>query len=40
MWICHAEPWDRDRVQSLVQGSRIAEGEIILKLPFLDHQIM
>jgi len=32
MWICHPEPWDRERVQSLVQHSRIAEGEIILNI--------
>jgi len=32
MWICHPEPWDGERVQSLVQHSRIAKGEIILKI--------
>jgi hypothetical protein len=32
MWIYHSEPWDRERVQNLVQHSRIAEGEIILKI--------
>jgi len=33
MWICHPGPWDGKRVQSLVQHSRIAEEEIILKIP-------
>jgi hypothetical protein len=32
MWICHPEPWDGERVQSLVEHSRIAKGEIILKI--------
>jgi hypothetical protein len=32
MWICHPKLWDRERVQRLVQESKIAEGEIILKI--------